>query len=452
MGFLAGVVSYDIIMTTIEKVTRGFYLPFKMIMSYFLKRLLVLGSLLVCLGMNSAYALNSTPQILIYEGRLLNNVGVPIVSEHVFRFSFWKSSDWTSADENPDGSISVFALDFGGWQEVQSVVPNLDGTFSIKLGTVNVLPDINISDHKYLQVEIKRVGEPDTDYQLMDANGDNGVDTDDRQIFGSIPYAKNSETLDNREIGTTEGSIALIGLNDKWDPSLIPGSTTDDVFVIDADNSVVLGNIALQFGDLLGKYLVYDMLNNYFSFNDNLNVDGDLTVSGAINGVNIGAIDRSVVLEPEYNGSVVNKDGTDNKGKLEVFYADEDGVLGNLNRNYYLWSTQQATLQDVELVIRAKVPENFVSWNTTPINLEFTTLDNNVLNNVIDLRVEDTDGQNVSIVGGTALNSDTWTSADISFSGTPTWTAGEQFTIIIKLSVNNFGQSIVGKLVLNYNG
>ncbi len=395
---------------------------------------------------------DTTPEFMIYEGRLLNSGAIPISAEHVFRFSFWKSGDWTSSDKNLDGSISVFALNFGGWQEVQSIDPYIDGTFSARLGSVSPFSEIIFDEHKFLQVEIKPVGAPDTDYQLMDPTGDAGADANDRQVISTTPYAKNSERLDNKEIGTSIGNIALVGPNDKWDPDLIPGQTQDDSFIIDGDDSVVGGSIGLQFGSLLGKILSYDLINAYFNFNDDVNIEGDLTVTGTINGVTVGPYDQSIVIEPEYEDSVMQLDGTDNKGKLEVFYEDADGVPGNENYNYYLWTTTKATMQDDNLILRIQLPEGFVSWQATPIQFVYKTLDANVANNYLELTVEDSNGAAVGLVGANNLVSTTWSEANISFSTVSTWTAGTEITLSVKMVSTSIGSAFAGRIKLNYNG
>lgn len=82
-------------------------------------------------GVSSA---QSVPDYFVYEGRLLDNSKNPITASHDFRFSFWQVSDFVAGDVMGDGSINAGAGNYGGWQEVHSVIPNNDGFFSIELG------------------------------------------------------------------------------------------------------------------------------------------------------------------------------------------------------------------------------------------------------------------------------------------------------------------------------
>ncbi|MDX9970825.1 MAG: hypothetical protein RBS56_02860 [Candidatus Gracilibacteria bacterium] len=196
---------------------------------------------------------------LLYEGRLLNSTGAPLSSSHSFRFSFWDSSDFLVSDIDGLGQIDVLAPNYSSWQEVQLVTPNSNGTYSVKLGLVSPLPVLDPSVHKFLQVEVKAVGDPDTAYELLDPTGDNGLDLIDRKELSSVPYSK----LGDYSIGSLE-----------------------DIFILDFNNTVentATGSIKLMFGQNLGKYLSYDYDNSTFVFNDNLLIDGDLDVLGETN-------------------------------------------------------------------------------------------------------------------------------------------------------------------------
>ncbi|MCK5472289.1 hypothetical protein KAI54_03835 [Candidatus Gracilibacteria bacterium] len=147
------------------------------------------------------------------------------------------------------------------------------------------MPTINFTTHKYLQIEIKASGAPDTSYELMDPTGDSGADITDRQTLGALPYAKNTERLDDKEVGTVEGDIALLGTDGQWATNQIPAGTTKDAFIIDDDNTIEgagTGSIALQFGNTLNKILSYDTDDNRFEINDDVDIEGNLSISGAL--------------------------------------------------------------------------------------------------------------------------------------------------------------------------
>jgi hypothetical protein len=235
--------------------------------------------------------------------------------------------------------------------------------------------------------------------------------------------------------------------------STIPGGTNTETFILDNDDTIVgPGSIALQFGNTLGKFLEYDNALGWFNFNDNVNITGNLTVTGTINGVTVGPYGQSIVYEPEYADGVISADGTSNKGKLEVFFVDTDGSPGNNNFNYYHWTTSKPTLQDMDIVIRTTLPTGFTSWQATPVELTYRTGTALAADNQVDMVIEDTAGTAVALTGATGLTSTTFTTTSVTFGGAPTFTAGSPITIKIKMTAKSSGSADIAKLKLNYNG
>ncbi len=378
--------------------------------------------------------LTSVPQFLIYEGRLLDSSGYILNTAHTFRFSFWTVSDKTATDvDSLTGVLNVGAANYAGWTEVQTITPNNNGTFSIELGSLVSLPTIDYNVHKFLQVEVKTGGQPDSAYELMDPTGDNGADTDDRKTLGSVPYAYVAESA-------------------QW--------SNDETFTLDHDNTVEnagTGSIELQFGDTLARILSYDTDNAYFDFNDNVNIQGNLTITGTVDGVDISELsfddlklrEKEMTFEPEYDSSSVYADGTDNRGKLETFAID----LGGIDKiNLYQWTTKQNAQQDFDLVISYQLPKDFDSFMAAPMTIKYRTSDGVLATNKVDLTFFDTTGTAVTLTGADNLANASWTTANITFGGSPTFTAGDTITIHIKLSTDRTGFSQVSDIVLNYNG
>ena len=111
-------------------------------------------SALVCvffLGMFGTLNAQSVPNYFVYEGRLLDNSGSPVTSDHEFRFSFWKSSDFIIGDVLGSGAINIGSANYGGWQESHVITPINNGFFSTQLGTITLLPQIDNNMHKYVQ-------------------------------------------------------------------------------------------------------------------------------------------------------------------------------------------------------------------------------------------------------------------------------------------------------------
>ncbi len=397
---------------------------FKKIMSLF-----GLALILSVVPMQSS-AFANAPQALVYEGRLLDSSGAVITAPQTFRFSFWSSADKLPGDiDGVTGLIVPTAANYSLWQEEQTVTPNANGTFSLRLGDVTPLPDIDYTVHKYLQVEVMPAGSLPTDYELLDPTGDNGADAEDRKTIGSVPYALNTEAA---QYSNEEG------------------------FVIDNDDTILnagTGSVELQFGDTLGKILSYDTDNSYFNFNDNVNIEGDLTLTGTINGVDITTLsgapeDKALVFTAEYSGSTLQADGGgDNRGKMQVGYVNA-GLTDK--RNFYLWTTRQAAMQDMDIVLSVKLPKDFDHFNAAPLTINYKTSNGDNLVNSVDVFLYDTNGLAVPLTGGSALASGTWDSANITFGGAPVFTANNTITLRIKLSTTSAGYAQVSDVIFNY--
>lgn len=393
----------------------------------------------------------TAPYTISYSGRLTSG-GLPVTTTQNIRFSIWSDSDIDAGDFTGGGGIDTGSAGYGGWYEEHTVTPDANGLFHVRLGTITTLPNFTDSVHKFLQVEVKPIASPATDYEALDPDGDIS-NADDRHPLNSSAFTINSDTVDNRDVGNNAGQIPFLDLLSKLQISTIPNGTNENSFILDFDDTVVSPNpITLQFGSALAKTLSYDTLNTWFNFNDDVNIQGDLTITGTINGVNVGPYSQSSVREAAYADSVYQGDGADNEGKLEIFFQDVDGTPGNNNINHYKWSTTQATLQDFDLITRVTVPENFLSLTATPITLTYKTQTAAPADNVINVTIQDTAGADIILSGASGLTSTSFTTAGITFVGAPVFTPGEQFTIKIKLAARNTGSSFAGRLTFNYNG
>jgi len=473
-------------------------------------------ALTAALTVSPVFAATSTPYTVSYSAKLADSGGNPVTTAQDIRFSLWSDSDVDAGDFLGSGAINPAAGGYSGWEEEHDVTPDSNGLFHVQLGSITTLPNFTIPDHIYLQVDVKPDGDPDTNYETLDPDG-NTANTDDRHPVNSTAFAINSDTVDNRDVGLGAGEIPYLAGSSLLPISTIPGATNADTLIIDNDNSVgAPGSIILQFGAALAKILEYDLAATYFNFNDDVNITGDLTVTGdtsitgdldvtgnanfsgasefhmrevadettatcttidelvldtaentiyvctatgspgtwaAITGGGGGApYSQSISLEPEYNDSVIEADGSNNKGKLSVEFNDTDGSPGNNNYNFYIWTSRQAAVQDIDMIIRLNLPDGFTGWQATPVTFTYRTLDNNLANNSLNVSIEDTNGNPVSLSGATNLVNSAWTTANIGYLGAPTWSAGQPITIKIKLSANSSGTAYAGKLSLNFVG
>ena len=242
-----------------------------------------------------AYAAQTTPAQHVYNGRLLNASGQPVTTSMSIRFSYWKSVDEQSTDITGTGAINTSATNYASWQEVHTLTPNANGYFSVNLGDTVALPDMATMPTStllslYLQVEVKPAASAETAYELLDSDStDTAID---RSGVLSVPFAANADLLDQHEIGTGSGSIPLLTSGGVLPKSVIPSGTNQDTFTLDADNTAAT-SIVLQFGQTLAKTLSYNIGSGTFVFNASLQVQGNLTVTGLINGLDLATIQSS---------------------------------------------------------------------------------------------------------------------------------------------------------------
>ncbi len=289
----------------------------------------------------------------------------------------------------------------------------------------------------------------------------NASDPADQSQF----VVKNSSDT-NVFIVDQDGDVTLSGTVDGVDVATVGGQahdqntdtgSTSNTFTLDNDDS---GNdVNLQFGTTLAEVLKWDDGNARFDFSDDVNIGGDLTLTGTLdwNSIDtttnkVGWTDvatrtKSIVFAPEYAGAALQADGTNNSGSFDSGY-DETNY-----HNYYEWTTTQGTLQDYDIILRAELPGDFVSWDANPVTFYYQTTDGVTTNNKLDVTLLDTANVAAGLTGNTALASATWasySSSDDISSGT--WTPGGWITVKIKPYALNTKSAFAGELVLKYNG
>lgn len=602
---------------------------------------------LLTTSVTQLYAATTTPATINYQGRLLDNSNSPLSGNYTFRFSLWQSADWIAGDTTGAGAINTGSANYAGWQETHAVTTGTFGLFNMSLGSSTSFPSFDGNTHKYLQVEVKVTGAADTTYEILDPQGTTG-DTVDRKTIHDQAYADNADTVDNADVGTSAGDLAVLGAGGVWDASLIPGGTDADSFIIDDDDSSA-GDISLQFGNTLAKVLKYSQANSWFEFNDDvsfgkneiknvaldnqaaapgspvagqiyhnttdnntyiwngsaweditagagasndmddvydndadkildvdnasglelestvasnitfdlqntgdvvfqdagtpfawftdtgafqldnlqldgntissLNANGDIIldpngsgdinldaevnvsgniltldsdnagagadvdivanqgtdndgtlrynatnnqweisndgggfskiIAGTVSWADISTRVKEAAFEAEFDSAVIEEDGSNNRGKLIYDFIDGGGTN---KRNFYEWTTRQGTLQDIDLVISFQLPQDFVSFTASPLDVTYQTSDGVTTTNRIDVSLFDTTGTAVTLTGGSNLANGSWTTANITFGGSPTFTAGNTITLRLKLSSTSAGWARISDVVLNYNG
>ncbi len=292
-----------------------------------------LGLGLLLLGMPfTAHAANATtPLLSTYKGNLLNASGTPITTAVTIRFSYWKSSDFVTSDLTGGGAINTSATNYVSWNEVQTVTPTAQGYFSVELGKVTPLIDfstlpVDTLKNLHLQVEVKMAGDPDTSYELLDTNPSDAAL--DRSRVTTVPFAHNAELLDQHDTGTGSFNIPVLDLSGLLPKSTIPGGTNANTFVLNSDDSAAT-EVVLQFGNALSKQLSYDSVNGWFNFNDDVRIQGDLTVTGLVNGINLSSLQSSTGALKAYVGAgltIMVSGGSYRLNGVVTNYAGASGV------------------------------------------------------------------------------------------------------------------------------
>jgi len=295
--------------------------------------LLLAGVLAVSLAISSrVFAATTAPLRHVYNGHLLDSSGNAITTAHTIRFSYWRSADYVAGDVTATGAINVGASTYVGWYETQTVTPNSQGYFTVQLGSGTALPTMDALSQSdllslFLQVEVKASSAADTAYELLDVN--TSSDAVDRSPVLSVPFALNADMLDQRDTGTGSGNIMVLGSGAILQLS---GSSVR----LDVDNSEAT-ELSLQFGGTLAKKLSFDVTNDRFNFNDDVRIQGNLDVTGLINGVDIKTLTGALRV---FSGGALTIKVTGGSYRLSgniTNFAGQEGVAVTDNATNYVF-------------------------------------------------------------------------------------------------------------------
>lgn len=149
------------------------------------------------------------------------------------------------------------------------------------------------------------------------------------------------------------GNAFAVGSLDKEDSYALD-------FILNADNKV--GDIALVFGNSLGKYLQWSDLNNRFELSDSLRVDGDLATSGQLFQEG-----NTLTLDSDNAGVGSNVDIIANQG------SDSDGTL-RYDATGNAWQVSNNGNAYENIALQTKVAQVYQSGTTTFGSAGFTAI------------------------------------------------------------------------------
>lgn len=408
----------------------------------------------------------TAPYQVTYTAKLTNAGGTPVTTSQSVRFSLWTDSDWDAGDIDGLGDINILSPGFASWQETHTVTPNSEGIFTVQLGSINTFPNFTLATHTFLEVDVKPSASPNTAFEVLDPDG-NTANLTDRKPFNSSPYAINADTVDNRDADNSANNIPVLDGTGKLIYGVIPDGVNANTFTLDVDNNAPSNIITLQFGNAIAEYLRWNAITDRFEFSDDVNINGDLvftgtgnitgaTIDGTLNTITnipftaIAPYAKQIRLSPQYDSSSLISDGSDNNGTMKLMYEN----LGPLTRySFYNWSSNKATAQDLDIVVRYQLPTDFVAFTGTPLTLTYQTFDLVPADNNVSMTLLDSTGTAVALTGASNLTSAaTWTDSAITFGGAPTFTAGTYIEFTIKTTALAGKYARVGDLILNYTG
>ena len=199
---------------------------------------------------------------------------------------------------------------------------------------------------------------------------------------------------------------------------------------------------------------------------DELEVDGIVTIGSTTNGIQFDPTNgatyygsartvRKMILSPEYAGGVLTASGS---GTPNGFMTSDASSSATTNfRQYYEWTSTQATLQDYTIAVRVTLPADFSGWAlSNAIDVAYNTeLTSNTRNKFDLLLFQESAATPVvyrqANVGGVQK---TWTTLTIDDSdltdGTGWDGAGETAVIYLKVYSMDNNHVQLGDIVLNY--
>jgi hypothetical protein len=167
-----------------------------------------------------------------------------------------------------------------------------------------------------------------------------------------------------------------------------------------------------------------------------------------LGGVNNWA-DPHLVLEAEYEGATLVADGTNNTGTM----TSDNAGSSNDWMNYYEFNSSETSLNDYDVRVRFTLPEDFDSWDTNGIVVDFVTESTSTANSQLDVYVylessavlDTSDTGNASGIGGV------WDTVTISGSSlTDCNAAGETCLLIMRMYSKDDYYTRIGDITLDY--
>jgi hypothetical protein len=155
------------------------------------------------------------------------------------------------------------------------------------------------------------------------------------------------------------------------------------------------------------------------------------------------------VIESEYEGATLVADGTNNTGTM----TSDNAGSSNDWMNYYEFNSSETSLNDYDVRLRFTLPEDFSSWDTNGIVVDFVTESTSTANSQLDLYVylESSAVLDTSNTGNASSVAGTWETVTISGSSlTDCNDAGETCLLIMRMYSKDDYYTRIGDITFDY--
>ncbi|MFC1615575.1 hypothetical protein ACFL21_00395 [Patescibacteria group bacterium] len=371
-------------------------------------------------------------------------------------------------DQIADNTVDDDSIDFGmdvdqvGADDI-SMADNFDNSDGTNVQTVTDDIDASIGDRTYTEDNYLTDGEPV-------ASSLDSLDQELRNVADATASQEgtpmNIFTLDDDDSG---GVVQLV-----FGTTVSQYLSHDGTQFNFSDDLRMIGDAKVEFRD--GELYIYSSIDGQLDIDADTEVeitaptvdlDGDLDVSGSITGATIDGDDNTIQdidwdsmdtrtkkIVIDINDVTIKEDGSNNYAN--VYIESETGTNGH---EYYVLKTIQGNLQDLDLKIKVRVPEDFIDFTTAvnDIGLWYKNTGIDSSDSKIDILIEDDEGDDAfDAVDGQGLFNTDWTAYVDEFDGAgfdPV--AGEYIYITIKGYTSNdagYHSPYIGEIAFTYTG
>jgi cytoskeletal protein CcmA (bactofilin family) len=349
-------------------------------------------------------------------------------SGHDLDLTRWTGSSWTFEDGETSDAVfvddEVVAYVFNGsaWVQFTGAAAYSWGTGLSSSGST-----INVGAGTGIDVDATNVIHEDMSSQANVDNSNGNVIQDitlDASGLGHITGITSTD-LDSRYYTETEANTNYVNVS---------GDTmTGDLTIIGGtiNNSIIGGSQAAA-----GTFT-------------NLTASGTLNFpDNSVSMADINWNAGQILVTPDYPNASVYGDGTANNGTLALKNTADANW-----RNYYEWTSQNASLQDYTIIERYVMPPDFSSWaSSNAITLNCVTQSVTDTSNKVDIVVYKSGSGSaiVSSLANVSSSAGTWADVVIDDSTLGTWNAGDILVVEIKPYSKSGNYVRVGDITLNY--